>query len=86
MANHIEEAAQASRAASDRIVAAQASMSPGYVRRQLRTMDEMILSIRDAAKAGKIDLSHSDRELLASEVWEHARRVTQLSLEIGEGK
>lgn len=65
---------------------APARMSPGYVQRQLRTMDEIILSIRDASKAGQITASEKERALLADDVEAHARRVIQLSHELREGR
>ena len=62
------------------------TLSPGYVRRQLRTMDEMVLSIRDASKANQIDLTKTDRDVLADDVESHAKRVIQLALEIRDGR
>jgi hypothetical protein len=61
------------------------TLSPGHVQRQLRIMDETLLSIRDAAKCSHISGSKSELENLADDVESHARRVIQLALEIREG-
>ena len=79
--NHIEESCRAARQAERHTI------SLRHVRRQLHTMDEIILTLRDAAKAGRIDHSHKrDLEILADDVDAHARRVIQLALEIREGR
>jgi hypothetical protein len=61
------------------------TLSPGHVQRQLRIMDETLLSIRDAAKCSHITGSKAELQRLADDVESHARRVIQLALEIREG-